>query len=276
MKYTSKKADDANKIITSSQLQSRVDSSMVDYAYTTDLTQRPNFCFAAGTFVHTDKGLVPIQDIKVGDMVLSMPEAGVGEKTYKPVLRTIHTPEKEVYRCTYWARDQYEEDEPEISYVLATAEHPIWSMSEERWCPAKGLNTGDKVFTLAVDKQFHFLYANKLYKTTDSVGKIYGHTSPPLQDFEDAVRIDTFFEINKDYIYGYNQIYRNKYKPALLNELDLKLVKELAGAADSTSLLCDVYNLEVAENHTYFVGEEGLWVHNCGGEETVELLSTSK
>lgn len=30
--------------------------------------------FAAGTLVHTDKGLVPIQDIKVGDLVLSMSE----------------------------------------------------------------------------------------------------------------------------------------------------------------------------------------------------------
>jgi hypothetical protein len=27
--------------------------------------------FAAGTLVHTDKGLVPIQEIKVGDSVLS-------------------------------------------------------------------------------------------------------------------------------------------------------------------------------------------------------------
>lgn len=86
-------------------------------------------------------------------MVLSMPEAGVGEKTYKPVLRTIHTPEKEVYRCTYWVRDQYEEDEPEISYVLATAEHQIWSMSEERCCPVKGINTGDKVFTVNNDNK---------------------------------------------------------------------------------------------------------------------------
>ena len=38
---------------------------------------------------------------------------------------------------------------------------------------------------------------------------------------------------------------------------------ELAFVADASTLLCDVYNLEVEENHTYFVGEEGLWVHNC-------------
>ena len=32
--------------------------------------------FVAGTLVHTDKGLVPIQEIKVGDWVLSRPELG--------------------------------------------------------------------------------------------------------------------------------------------------------------------------------------------------------
>jgi len=30
--------------------------------------------FVAGTLVHTERGLVPIQEIKVGDRVLSRPE----------------------------------------------------------------------------------------------------------------------------------------------------------------------------------------------------------
>jgi hypothetical protein len=28
----------------------------------------------------------------------------------------------------------------------------------------------------------------------------------------------------------------------------------------------DVYNVEVADFHTYFVASAGVWVHNCGGE----------
>ena len=35
-------------------------------------------CFAAGTLVHTINGLVPIEQIKVGDLVLSKPEDGGG------------------------------------------------------------------------------------------------------------------------------------------------------------------------------------------------------
>lgn len=52
-------------------------------------------CFAAGTLVHTSNGLVPIEQIKVGDLVLSQPEDG-GELSYKPVTRTFEHDFKEV------------------------------------------------------------------------------------------------------------------------------------------------------------------------------------
>ncbi|MEC7120350.1 MAG: hypothetical protein VXW65_10660 [Pseudomonadota bacterium] len=50
--------------------------------------------FVAGTLVHTDKGLMPIEQLKVGDMVLSKPESGEGEVAYKRVLKTFKSPEK--------------------------------------------------------------------------------------------------------------------------------------------------------------------------------------
>jgi hypothetical protein len=48
----------------------------------------PGACFAAGTLVHTKEGLVPIEQIKVGDWVLSKPE-NRGEQAYKRVLKAI-------------------------------------------------------------------------------------------------------------------------------------------------------------------------------------------
>ena len=36
--------------------------------------------FVAGTLVHTDKGLVPIQDIKVGDMIEAFEQTEVSRK----------------------------------------------------------------------------------------------------------------------------------------------------------------------------------------------------
>ena len=43
-----------------------------------------NTGFVAGTLVHTDKGLVPIQELKVGDRVLSRDEHNPnGDLIYK-------------------------------------------------------------------------------------------------------------------------------------------------------------------------------------------------
>jgi len=39
----------------------------------------------------------------------------------------------------------------------------------------------------------------------------------------------------------------------------------------STSV--DVYNVEVADFHTYFVAGAGVWVHNCGGETSTRQLA---
>ena len=60
-----------------------------------------NSGFVVGTLVHTDKGLVPIQDIKVGDRVLSKPESGDGELVFKPVIRTMTHEDKELWQLTY-------------------------------------------------------------------------------------------------------------------------------------------------------------------------------
>ncbi|WOE40423.1 hypothetical protein [Acinetobacter chinensis] len=59
-----------------------------------------NSGFVAGTLVHTDKGLMPIKDIKVGDMVLSLDQNNPdGELVYKPVMRTIVTENVPVFFC---------------------------------------------------------------------------------------------------------------------------------------------------------------------------------
>jgi hypothetical protein len=56
--------------------------------------------FVAGTLVHTDKGLVPIDKLKIGDMVLSRPENNPdAPNEYKRVLSTFKSAEKK--RITY-------------------------------------------------------------------------------------------------------------------------------------------------------------------------------
>ena len=45
----------------------------------------PKNCFIGGTLVYIREDLRPIEDIKVGDYVLSRPEDGSGETRYKRV-----------------------------------------------------------------------------------------------------------------------------------------------------------------------------------------------
>ncbi len=58
-------------------------------------------CFVGGTLVHTDRGLVPIEKIRVGDMVLSQTDE-TGEVACKHVLKTSSFEDKEVglVECT--------------------------------------------------------------------------------------------------------------------------------------------------------------------------------
>ncbi|GAB6140812.1 hypothetical protein JCM14076_15410 [Methylosoma difficile] len=51
-------------------------------------TKREGNCFVAGTLVHTQAGLKPIEQIQMGDYVLSKPESGDGELSYQRVTRT--------------------------------------------------------------------------------------------------------------------------------------------------------------------------------------------
>ncbi|BBI67219.1 hypothetical protein PKHYL_14100 [Psychrobacter sp. KH172YL61] len=102
-----------------------------------------NTGFVAGTLVHTDKGLVPIQDIKVGDLilskpVLSKPEDGSGDIEYKPVVKTFVHEDKEMWIVRLEKNlEKFNKDREMVDYqtyksasrfssFLATLNHPVW------------------------------------------------------------------------------------------------------------------------------------------------------
>jgi murein DD-endopeptidase MepM/ murein hydrolase activator NlpD len=94
-------------------------------------------CFAAGTPVQTERGFVSIDELAIGDRVLSRDEYS-GETAFKPVVRTIVTPDKKLIRLVVHDGDGCRES------ILATEEHPFW-VKGTGWVRAAELHAGDEL-----------------------------------------------------------------------------------------------------------------------------------
>ncbi|WP_374355280.1 Ig-like domain-containing protein, partial [Chitinimonas sp.] len=103
---------------------------MLEEVYATEWVRFPENvggCFIGSTRVHTDKGLVRIDQLQVGDMVLSQPEQG-GEQAYKRVLKTFRYENKTIRAVTYCIPGSND-----FATIYATDNHPFWVVEEERY-----------------------------------------------------------------------------------------------------------------------------------------------
>lgn len=107
-----------------------------------------NTGFVAGTLIHTDKGLVPIQDLKIGDMVLSKSKSGNSEIEHKPILNTFKsTKKKKIFKVEYFNETADARGEEGRNYILCTSNHPFWVKRnpedlEGEWLSAERLPPG--------------------------------------------------------------------------------------------------------------------------------------
>ncbi len=93
-------------------------------------------CFLAGTKIWTQQGRVPIEQIKIGDRVLSQ-DPDTGELTFQLVLNTTLRPPSSMIKITVDGED-----------IFTTLGHPMW-VSEKRWRMAKLLEVGDQLHGLS-------------------------------------------------------------------------------------------------------------------------------
>jgi hypothetical protein len=194
-------------------------------------------CFAKGTLVHTKEGLVPIEKLKVGDLVLSRPEGG-GEPDYKPVTRTFVHPPTLVVRLVY----QFESERNQVSFLTTTLNHPFW-VAGQGWTKVSELHTwpGEESRLQLIDgRQMLTCGRKRIYRTNiPNVGWI-----SRVGDVRDEIGDELDFENNTAHrreIYAGDNIRNDE---------------------DADLLAIPVYNIEVADFRTYFVGKEGVWVHN--------------
>ncbi|MCT8335633.1 polymorphic toxin-type HINT domain-containing protein, partial [Leptospira sp. 85282-16] len=155
-------------------------------------------CFVAGTKIHTKDGLKNIEDIQVGDEVLSKSDE-TGEVSYRKVLNTFIRQTDAIYT---------------VSFANGTVLETTWN------------------HPFRVKKQGHALEKFSIENTTWVQAKDFHPGDVALgADGKELVVTDITIEEREE----------------------------------------TVYNFEVEEYHTYFVGEVGVWVHNedYGGKKGV-------
>lgn len=234
-------------------------------------------CFVAGTLVHTDKGLVPIDKLKIGDMVLSRPENNPdAPNEYKRVLSTFKSAEKK--RITYFSYDVIEEGAGTGNrYLFCTEDHPFWTMvykwDEEDvhalgWQPAQALamlesqviKTHDNKMSIITSEQG---WENVIYEEDSSkIVFLYGHGD----DFEGMYD----FRSGQPVCIG-GITYRCLHATEAKSAYDMEMLPEMLELVErrKSNIYYDyVYNIEVGEFHTYFVGEAGIWVHNTASKRS--------
>jgi hypothetical protein len=246
-------------------------------------------CFVAGTLVHTKEGLHPIEQIKVGDYVLSKPESGEGEPEYKRVTKTFESDEQEVWFVSYMTS----EDGMTFSYVnseplVVTGSHPIWVV---------GLGNTDSTEIkqetstwVSTDRLFEFVERSggalrPIFELQDGRRALWNYSGPVLRTTNPQLGIvymqpeDVFYEgIGVDFSKSHPEPLleeNNLFKDIPMDiEPDDYVIGEnciLSISGGYHPMLHKVYNLEVEDNHTYYVGAAGVLVHNTCSEELATL-----
>lgn len=235
--------------------------------------------------VHTNKGLVPVQDIKVGDMVLSLPENGEGELAYQPVTETFVSEDKEIWALFHQDCDATNW-EADLKVIFVTGGHPVWVQDYE------GSNAVDRVQVngwMRPDELFeHSAVAIAKVFASGQLVKMYAQPvlATPYKDIGYLVSSwDHMPEFvieckdNKVQAYDLEHLFDGRGVEPTIDESD-SINKILAGHESldvvKRFMTCfeqnkhggfydryktRVYNFTVANYHTYFVEERGVWVH---------------
>lgn len=193
--------------------------------------------FAAGTLVHTKEGLVAIEQIKVGDWVLSKFEDN-DQVAYKQVLKaSAHTPTT-VTAVRYRAPDQ----QNILGQITAALNSSFW-VAEQGWTAVSELTGPYR----DLNPQFRIANGNLVF--TVGLRSIYVSDVPNV-GWKPSHQGDVEAQ-------GSLWDYAN-HKLIANNVFAISEVQY--GELDDPYLKLPVFEIEVEDFQTYFVGEHGVWV----------------
>ncbi len=206
-------------------------------------------CFGAGTLVHTDTGLVPIEKIQVGVLVLSRCEK-TGQQAHKRVVNVFQY-EPQVVIEVYVATP----DKPNAARMklVTTREHPFW-VKDEGWLKAGSLDNHWQ------SKQ-RFIFADNSEGLSRGRENIYIAEELGVGWMSNHMGDETAEGFQWNYLN--NKFVADKTKALqALREWREEHDHPMYQVPEEFLFRLPVYNLEVEDFHTYYVGELGVWVHN--------------
>ncbi|WP_211251086.1 Hint domain-containing protein [Stenoxybacter acetivorans] len=224
----------------------------------------PGGCFIAGTLVHTKEGLKSIEEIKVGDYVLSMPEDGNSEQAYKRVTKTLQFKEKEVWCVEICPKSEVEQAKREHRLIrqesafklIVTPNQPFW-VEGMGWTRVDGLfHTSSEHLPQLIlsDGEIAMAFWAAPMKRSERSNAAWA----PAPDGFDGSYFSTGMHV--DLTQG-GRSAEFGYLPSRTGSMH-----DDNGGVDvwkpENIYRCTVYNLEIEDFHTYYVGTRGVWVHN--------------
>ena len=214
----------------------------------------PGACFAKGTLVHTKEGLKPIEQIQVGDWVLSKPENG-GEQAYKRVLKTFEYPPEQVIKVVYF--DNFPGEKIRAGSIICTPNHPFW-VETHGWTAAE--DVADLFDENNPQAGNRFRLADESLASVNNVAHLF-FTNDPNYAFSGGMLAGSYDASDLGYLINLKTgLVEGKKIHHPIDEIRY-------GDHDDPFQKLPVFNLEVEDFHTYYVGKYGIWVHNqnCGG-----------
>lgn len=215
-----------------------------------------------GTLVHTDKGLIPIQNIKAGDMVLSRPKSlnDSNQNGYKRVVNALNIGKKELVRFTYCRDDDFEVHDADTNVLFMTRNYPIWAEETSGFIPVINFEPGAGIGNFEGQTDLTVLSIETVFGIEND-GKAYSACAHPSFGNDDSDEIDMFIDFNRE-MYSIDLFNSNfKYVDVKYEEID-SAFKDIAFEAfcNNRVISVPVFTLEIEDNGTYFVGDKGLWV----------------
>lgn len=218
--------------------------------------------FVAGTLVHTDQGLKPIEQIKVGDWVLSRPEdpAQGTENGYQRVTKTLRFEDKEVINFC-WAH-HLAGGRSEFGNLFVTPNQPVWSYPHGWVSMGRMYDLNRRIpGTLPRGPGGQDVWLGRdLVHFDGSPGERYD-----VIDLFKTDRPELAFENEAEDGWGLGSLvdFSNQSISFLPDELPYDYEKWGDPVNETRERYATtVYNIDVEDWHTYFVGELGVWIHN--------------